>query len=135
MANGRRLWTVTCVALVAAMLSPRFGIAAAVHDCRVPRIHGWQTGAGTATITMRNTGKPCGAELYTIPQQKIAVDKIAVISAPKSGVVVVTVPRFEYTPNTGFTGDDLFELSAEGPAGPKAGRITLRGTVFVRVEP
>jgi hypothetical protein len=73
--------------------------------------------------------------LHTVPPQKIAVDKIAVISPPKSGVVVVTVPRFEYTPNTGFTGDDSFELSAEGPGGPKVGRITLRGVVFVRVEP
>lgn len=73
--------------------------------------------------------------LYTLPQTRVAVDKISVITPPKNGVVVLDVPKFGSTPNPGCSGDDRFEVSAEGPAGPKAGRITLRGTVFVRVEP
>ena len=134
MARDRRWWSAACVVLLLAVLSSG-SIIAAEGDCRVQLVQGWHTGAGTATITMKNTGRPCGGALYTVPQTKVAVDKMTVISPPKDGIVVLDVPKFGYTPNPGFSGDDRFELSAEGPAGPKAGRITLRGTVFVRVEP
>lgn len=135
MVPGRRWRPAFCVALFLAVLSSGSITTAAEADCGVQLVQGWHTGAGTATITMKNTGKPCGGALYTLPQTKVAVDKITVISPPKNGVVALDVPKFGYTPNPGFLGDDRFELSAEGPGGPKAGRITLRGTVFVRVEP
>jgi hypothetical protein len=112
-----------------------FGTSVTAQEyCRVQLAQGWHTGAGTATIVMRNTGKPCSGTLYAVPQQNIPVDKITVLSPPKNGVVVVAVPRFAYTPNPGFTGEDRFELSAEGPERTR-GRITLKGTVIVRIEP
>ena len=108
--------------------------AIAANHCRVQVTQGWYTGAGTATIVMTNTGQPCGGALYAVPQQNIPVDKITVVSPPKNGVVTIAVPRFAYAPNPGFVGDDRFELSAEGPERSRVGRITLRGTVLIRVE-
>jgi hypothetical protein len=113
----------------------RFGIAVASQHCRVQIVQGWHTGAGTATIVMRNVGAPCGGALYTLPQRSVAVDKIVVLVPPKNGTVTVEVPRFGYTPNQGFAGEDRFELSAEGPGPARGDRISLRGVVTVRVEP
>jgi len=125
-----------CVSLLVLPVALGLGMTAiAAEQCRVQTAQGWHTGAGTATIVMTNSGKPCGGALYAVPQQNIPVDKITVVSPPKNGVVTIAVPRFAYTPNPGFTGDDRFELSAEGPERSRGGRITLRGTVLVRVEP
>ena len=130
--RGRLVWGLLLATLLMAGLAMS---ARAQSDCRVEVVEGWHTGAGTATIIMRNGGSPCGGTLYTVPKQKVAVDKMIVVVPPKNGVVVVAVPRFAYTPNAGFVGEDRFELSAEGPGRAKGNRLTLSGVVLVRVEP
>jgi len=108
---------------------------AAQDHCRVQLSRGWSQGAGKGTIVMRNDGKPCGIAMYSVPDASIPVDAIKVVSPPKNGAVSINVPRFSYTPNHGFTGNDRFELSAEGLDQERRQRIALKGEVTVRVDP
>lgn len=84
---------------------------------------------------MKNTGKPCSSIMYTVPEHQVTVDTITVETPPKHGIIRIQVPQFHYTPTSGFTGQDRFVVSAEGPDAEKRQRIKLRGEVTVRVEP
>jgi hypothetical protein len=125
------------LALLAVLLTVGFGpsVVAAEADCRVQLTRGWAQGNGTGKIVMKKDGKLCGSTLHSVPDFGIPVDTIQVLSEPKNGKVSLDAPRFFYTPNSGFTGKDRFELAAEGPSREGRVRIKLKGEVTVQVDP
>jgi hypothetical protein len=109
--------------------------ATADDHCRLQLGRGWAQGAGKGAMVIKNNGKACGASLYTVPEANVAVEAIKVDLPPKNGTLKIEVPKFLYTPRSGFTGRDRFELSAEGPDRVRGQRITLKGEVAVQVDP
>ncbi len=134
----KRLRSVLKWAVLVAILLTSGLVASSViaqSTCKVELGKGWAGGAGRGTITMKNDGKPCGAPMYTVPEDNIPVDSIKVVSPPKYGTVSIKMPQFFYTPNPGFTGQDRFGLIAEGPDRGRQQRIRLQGDVTVEVQP
>lgn len=126
-------------AMVAALLAPGALASAASGQespgdlCAVSIGRG-ATGAGGAagTMTVRNAGRPCRITNFTVPEQRVATDRLEVVRAPAHGRLEVIQPNVvAYTPSAGYTGPDEFHYGGSGPGreGP-----TLPFSVRVRVQ-
>jgi hypothetical protein len=60
------------------------------------------------------------------------IEKVALISPPKSGNVQLVGPGFRYTANPGFHGEDTFTVEVSGLAGKVRGTSSIRVAVTVK---
>jgi hypothetical protein len=89
-------------------------------------------GGATGTMTVRNTGRPCRITNFTVPEQRVATDRLEVVRAPAQGRLEIIQPNVAaYTPNAGYTGPDEFHYGGSGPG--REGR-TLPFDVRIQVR-
>ena len=62
----------------------------------------------------------------------VVLQRVTLTTPPKSGNVQLVGPRFRYTANSGFRGDDSFSIEVRGIAGKVAGSSTIRVAVSVK---
>jgi hypothetical protein len=62
----------------------------------------------------------------------VVLQRVTLISPPKSGNVQLVGPGFRYTANSGFHGGDSFSIEVRGTAGKVPGSSTIRVAVSVR---
>ena len=102
--------------------------------CVVSISRGATTPGGAAgTMTVRNLGRSCRITNFTVPEQRIATNRLEVVRAPEQGGLEVIQPNVvAYTPNAGYTGPDEFHYGGSGPG--REGRILPFGVrIQVRV--
>ena len=96
-------------------------------------------GGATGTMTVRNVGRACRIVNFTVPDQRVATNRLEIVRAPAHGRLVVIEPNvMAYSPNTGYTGSDEFQYEGSGPGRdgrtiPFSVRIQVR--VVGRAEP
>jgi len=126
-------------AVVAALLATgALGAAAAAQEspadlCAVSIGRG-ATGPGgtTGTMTVRNVGRPCRIVNFTVPEQRVATSRLAIVRAPEHGRLEIVQPNVvAYVPDTDYRGSDEFHYGGSGPG--REGR-TLPFSVRIQVR-
>jgi hypothetical protein len=130
-----RARTVVAAALLAAggLLPAAFAHESQADLCAVAIGRGATApGGATGTMTMRNVGRACRIVNFTVPEQRVATSRLAVVRAPAQGRVVVLEPNVvAYSPNIGYTGPDEFQYEGSGPG--RDGR-TIPFSVRIKVQ-
>jgi Big-like domain-containing protein len=89
-------------------------------------------GGATGSMTVRNAGRPCRIVNFTVPEQRVATDRLEIVRAPVQGRLEITQPNvIAYTPNSGYAGPDEFQYEGSGPG--REGR-TLPFSVRIQVR-
>lgn len=120
--------------LAAGALAPAASAQESQADlCAVSIGRGATTPGGAAgTITVRNVGRACRIANFTVPEQRVATNRLDVVRAPEQGRLEVIQPNVvAYTPRAGYAGPDEFHYGGSGPG--REGR-TLPFSVRISVR-
>jgi Bacterial Ig domain len=131
----RRAAPAVAALLVAGALGPgALAQESSGEVCRVLLSRGATAqGGASGTMTVRNLGRACRIENFTVPESKTPTSRLEVVSAPKHGRLEIIQPNtVAYTPPEGFRGADEFAYEGSGP-GRQGGTLPFSVRVSVRV--
>ena len=67
-------------------------------------------------MTVHNVGRACRITNFTVPEQRVATNRLEVVRVPEQGRLDVIQPNVvAYTPRPSYTGPDEFHYSGSGP--------------------